>query len=110
MRLPIYRSFGFTCQDAGAALLDARWHLAIQQLERAADTSQEYWPSKGYGAGGGRGGVISEYFNINTLYDNMALMFDANLFVYRNSVSLTNIRQKQLSILDTFGSSESLKP
>eukprot|EP00434_Breviolum_minutum_P004745 symbB.v1.2.004182.t1/scaffold233.1/size288367/13 len=39
---------GVAMQDAGAALLDARWHLAIQQLERAADTSQEYWPSKGF--------------------------------------------------------------
>jgi hypothetical protein len=34
-------------QDAGAALLDARCSLAIQQLERVAETNQEYWPRTG---------------------------------------------------------------
>ena len=38
---------GTAVQEAGAALLDARWHSAVQKLERAADTSQEYWPSRG---------------------------------------------------------------
>ena len=36
-----------TSQETGAALLDARCRLAIQQLERAAETNQEYWPKSG---------------------------------------------------------------
>lgn len=39
---------GMSLQDAGAALLDARCSLAIQQLERAAETNQEYWPRTGF--------------------------------------------------------------
>lgn len=41
---------GVAVQEAGAALLDARCRLAIQQLERAAETNQEYWPKSGFQA------------------------------------------------------------
>lgn len=44
------------CQEAGAAFLDARWSSAMVQLERVAQTSQEYWPSRGQGLGPAPGG------------------------------------------------------
>ncbi|CAK9072777.1 unnamed protein product [Durusdinium trenchii] len=39
---------GSALQEAGAAFLDARWSSAMVQLERVAQTSQEYWPSRGF--------------------------------------------------------------
>ncbi|CAJ1410422.1 unnamed protein product [Effrenium voratum] len=38
---------GEALQEAGGALLDGRWRLAWQRLERAQGTGQEYWPCQG---------------------------------------------------------------
>ena len=82
-------------QDAGAALLDARCSLAIQQLERAAETNQEYWPRTGgklraiSGYHSMKPARIEDYFwielmtikNGGTLTTKIVVVCDSNLVV-----------------------------